>query len=90
MNKKPTDHNGMSAPWTTITSYARMLFHRNTPWTVKAVLAVAIAYLLSPFDLVPDWLMGLGIIDDLAIVSLLVAWAIRRIHPQHAGDSTPE
>ncbi len=80
----------MSAPWTTITSYARMLFHRNTPWTVKAVLAVAIAYLLSPFDLIPDWLMGLGIIDDLAIVSLLVAWAIRHIHPQRAGDSTPK
>jgi uncharacterized membrane protein YkvA (DUF1232 family) len=53
-----------------------MLFHRDTPWTVKAILLAAILYLLSPFDLLPDWILGLGLIDDLAIVSLLVGWAI--------------
>jgi uncharacterized membrane protein YkvA (DUF1232 family) len=53
-----------------------MLFRRDTPWTVKAILLAAILYLLSPFDLLPDWILGLGLIDDLAIVSLLVGWAI--------------
>jgi uncharacterized membrane protein YkvA (DUF1232 family) len=44
---------------------------------VKAILAIAIVYLLSPFDLVPDWIMGFGMLDDLTVVSFLVAWAIR-------------
>ncbi len=56
--------------------WGRLLFRRDTPLKVKAILAVAIIYLLSPFDLVPDWLLGLGFLDDFAIVSLLVAWAI--------------
>jgi len=72
--KKP----GVSASLrATITSYARLLFHPDTPWVVKGILGVAIIYLLSPFDLVPDWIGGLGLVDDLAIVSLLVGWAIR-------------
>lgn len=61
----------------TIASYGHLLFRADTPWTVKAILLLAILYLLSPFDLVPDWILGLGLLDDLAIVSLLVGWAIR-------------
>jgi len=44
---------------------------------VKAILAFAILYLLSPFDLVPDWIIGFGLLDDLTVVSILVAWAIK-------------
>jgi len=63
--------------WATVTSYARLLFRPDTPWTVKGILLLALLYLLSPFDLVPDWILGLGLLDDLAIVTLLVGWAIR-------------
>jgi uncharacterized membrane protein YkvA (DUF1232 family) len=63
--------------WATVTSYARLLFRADTPWTVKGILALALLYLLSPLDLVPDWILGLGLLDDLAIVALLVGWAIR-------------
>jgi uncharacterized membrane protein YkvA (DUF1232 family) len=66
-----------SSLWVRIASYARLLSRPDTPWTVKAILLLAILYLLSPFDLVPDWILGLGLLDDLAIVSLLVGWAIR-------------
>ncbi len=72
-NKKP------GSPWVTVASYARLLFRPDTPWTVKGILVVAILYLLSPFDLVPDWIVGLGLLDDLAIVSLLVGLAIRLV-----------
>jgi len=58
-------------------SWARLLFRRDTPWKVKAILGCAILYLLSPFDLVPDWIIGFGLLDDLTVVSLLVAWAIK-------------
>lgn len=73
--------------WATITSYARLLFHPDTPWPVKGILALAIVYLLSPFDLVPDWILGLGLVDDLAIVSLLVGWAIRILKQRSCAQS---
>jgi len=63
--------------WTRIESWARLLFRRDTPVKVKAILVFAILYLLSPFDLIPDWIIGFGFLDDLTVVSLLVAWAIK-------------
>ncbi len=63
--------------WTRIESWAKLLFRRDTPWKVKAILGFAIVYLLSPFDLVPDWIIGFGFLDDFTVVSLLVAWAIK-------------
>ena len=63
--------------WNRIESWARLLFRRDTPLKVKAILAFAILYLISPFDLVPDWIIGFGLLDDLTVVSLLVAWAIK-------------
>jgi len=77
-----------SSLWAMITSYARLLFHRETPWVVKGILGLAIIYLLSPFDLVPEWLGALGFIDDLAIVSLLVGWAIRLAERRKQGGRT--
>ena len=63
--------------WQRIESWARLLFHKDTPLRAKAMIAVAIVYLLSPLDLMPDWITGLGLLDDLTIVSLLVAWAVK-------------
>ena len=63
--------------WARLESWAKLLFRRDTPLKVKVILAFAILYLLSPFDLVPDWILGFGFMDDLALVSLLVAWALK-------------
>ena len=59
-----------------IQGWGSLLFRRDTPWKVKAILGIAILYLLSPFDLVPDWILGFGLLDDLTVISFLVAWAI--------------
>lgn len=63
--------------WNRVETWARLLFRRDTPWKVKAILGAAIVYLLSPVDLVPDWILGFGLLDDLTIVSLLVAYALK-------------
>lgn len=63
--------------WQKVESWIKLLFRRDTPWSVKAILGAAIVYLLSPVDLIPDWIMGFGLLDDLTIVSLLVALALR-------------
>lgn len=61
----------------TVSAYLRLLFSKDTPWKARLILAAALVYLVSPYDLVPDWLLGLGIVDDFAVVSLLVWWALK-------------
>ena len=45
---------------------------RNVPTHVKAVIIGALGYLIVPFDVVPDMMPILGLLDDLAV--LLVAY----------------
>lgn len=61
----------------TAAGYLRLLFKKDTPWQVKLMLGAALVYLISPYDFLPDWVLGVGIIDDFAVVSLLVWLATR-------------
>ncbi len=60
-----------------IKSWGSLLFAKDTPLRVKAIIALALLYLLSPYDFVPDWIAGLGLVDDLTLITLLVGWALR-------------
>lgn len=74
---KPENRPSQIHLWQRIQSWGKLLFRKETPWKAKAILAFAILYLVSPFDIVPDWIAGLGLLDDLGLVSLLVAWAVK-------------
>ena len=61
--------------------YRLLLADRRTPRVAKVLLWAAVAYLLMPLDLVPDWVPVLGLLDDLVIVPGLVAlglWFVPR------------
>ena len=49
----------------------------RTPWYAKLLAASIAAYALSPIDLIPDFIPVLGYLDDLIIVPLGIALAIR-------------
>lgn len=56
--------------------HAKVVFlSPTTPLYVKAVLAAGLLYILSPYDLIPEWVPVLGVMDDLALAALLIAWA---------------
>ena len=48
---------------------------RETPLYVKLLLAVGLIYAVSPWDLIPDWVPLIGVLDDFALAALLIAWA---------------
>jgi uncharacterized membrane protein YkvA (DUF1232 family) len=57
--------------------YHLILKHERTPRTTRVLLGAAIAYALSPIDLIPDWLPVVGQLDDILIVPLLVWLGLR-------------
>jgi uncharacterized membrane protein YkvA (DUF1232 family) len=55
----------------------KLLRHPATPWPAKAVAALVLMYVASPIDLIPDFIPIVGMVDDLVLVPLGVALAIR-------------
>jgi uncharacterized membrane protein YkvA (DUF1232 family) len=46
----------------------------GTPAHLKALMLLVPLYLLSPIDLIPDFIPLAGWLDDLVIVPMLVSW----------------
>jgi uncharacterized membrane protein YkvA (DUF1232 family) len=54
----------------------------RVPWVAR-ILAIAVAgYALSPIDLIPDFIPGLGYLDDLIIVPLGI-WLVIALIPEN-------
>ena len=64
---------------------AELRYHRalladpQTPALARWLLGAALAYLVSPIDLVPDFVPLLGQLDDVIVVALLVGCALRLV-----------
>lgn len=61
--------------------YRLVLKHPETPMLAKILLGLAVGYVLLPFDLIPDFLPGIGQLDDLVIVPALVYAALKLVPP---------
>lgn len=66
--------------------YQKVLRHPRTPWHARIVLGLAVAYLLSPIDLIPDVIPVLGQLDDLLIVPGLVTLSLKLIPPEVVAE----
>lgn len=58
-------------------------FKPETPLFLKFATIATLVYLLSPIDIIPEFIPGLGFLDDLIIVPLMVRWIVGRL-PQAA------
>lgn len=45
----------------------------KTPTTVRMTLLAALAYFVVPLDMVPDFIMGFGFGDDIAVLTAAIA-----------------
>ncbi len=46
--------------------------YRNVPWKFIAAIGFAVAYLISPIDVIPDFIPLVGFVDDAAVFGLVV------------------
>jgi uncharacterized membrane protein YkvA (DUF1232 family) len=51
----------------------------GTPWWLKLAAVLLAVYLFSPLDLVPDWFVPLGWIDDVTLLALGIPALLRLI-----------
>lgn len=63
------------------TFYYRAFFHKETPSIAKIAMIAVVFYALSPIDVIPDLLFGLGIIDDVWII-ILASKYIKKLIPE--------
>ncbi len=61
--------------WEMVKHAKNVFLSPATPLSVKIVLALGLLYVASPYDLIPDWVPVVGVMDDLALAALLIAWA---------------
>ena len=58
----------------------------RTPLPAKAVAFTVAAYALSPIDLIPDFIPIIGYLDDLLLVPLGIALAVRLVPVDLMGE----
>ena len=72
-----------------VTTARRLRAHPDVPRRAKVALLVAIAWVVSPIDLLPEFLPVIGPLDDVVAVVLLLRYAARSIPRDVLMDAWP-
>ena len=62
-----------------ITAMRRLRRDGRVPRRAKLVVAFAVLWVLSPIDLIPEFLPIIGPLDDVIVVALALRYAARRV-----------
>lgn len=46
--------------------------YKQVPWTTITLVAAAILYIVNPFDIVPDFIPGIGWLDDIVVLHFVL------------------
>jgi uncharacterized membrane protein YkvA (DUF1232 family) len=65
----------------TAQTYALYLAYRHprTPWYAKVFAALVVGYVFSPIDPIPDFIPGVGLLDEMVVVPLGILIAMKMI-----------
>ena len=56
--------------------------HPRTPWYAKAFATLIVGYVFSPIDPIPDFIPGLGLLDEMVVVPIGILIAAKMIPPE--------
>src|SRR5450759_1857952 len=56
-----------------------LLADTSTPTSVRVALAGLLVYLVSPLDLIPDFVPVIGAVDDLIVAAVVLRWVGRGV-----------
>ena len=59
----------------------------RTPWYARVFTICVVAYALSPIDLIPDFIPIIGYLDDVVLVPLGIALALKMIPAEVLAES---
>jgi uncharacterized membrane protein YkvA (DUF1232 family) len=65
-------------------TYALYLAYRHprTHWYAKVITALIVGYVFSPIDPIPDFIPGVGLLDEMVVVPIGVLIAAKMIPPE--------
>jgi uncharacterized membrane protein YkvA (DUF1232 family) len=74
--------------WTVLRGDARQLWfalrHPMAPGWLKLGTGLIVLYVLSPIDIIPDFIPVIGFMDDLVLVPLAIRFLLNRLPPEIA------
>lgn len=80
----------LSLIWAVVKGDARLMWlalrHPQSPTWLKFAVGGLALYLLSPVDLIPDWLPIIGVVDDLVLIPLAIGWLYRQLPESLRAD----
>lgn len=79
--KTETRRSQLAEVWDSLLACLRLLrawangSYREIPWDSLVAIAAAVIYFVMPLDMIPDFILSLGLIDDVA----LFAWILSSV-----------
>ena len=74
--------------WAVLRGDARQLWfalrHPLAPGWLKWGTFFIVLYVVSPIDLIPDFIPVIGFLDDIVLVPLAIRWLLKRLPPEIA------
>ncbi|MGH2678908.1 MAG: YkvA family protein [Actinomycetota bacterium] len=66
--------------------FGSLLRDERVPRSSKALLLFGAAWLASPIDLIPEFLPGIGVLDDAVVAGIVLRQLVRRAGPDVVRD----
>ena len=71
------------------TTLRRLRKDPRVPRSAKVAVAIAAAWVISPIDLIPEFLPVIGPLDDVVVVALALRFAARRVPREAIEEAWP-
>lgn len=63
-------NNRANALWISLRLTYKLFLDARVPYWIKVIPVLTVLYIFSPLDVIPDFLIGLGQLDDLLILTM--------------------